>query len=131
MKGLKALLHLGMPFVALVSAASAQERPVPPPPAVDYSREPFILDSYRTAWRFENDGTGHKEVAVRVTMKSDTGVQRWGQLVFGYNAANERVDVTSVNVLKADGSVIAAGRDAVQDLTSAVERIAPVYTDYR
>jgi tetratricopeptide (TPR) repeat protein len=131
MKGLKALLHLGVPFVALVSAASAQERSVPLATAADYSHEPFIIDTYRTAWRFENDGTGHKEVAVRVTMKSDAGVQRWGQLVFGYNAANQRVDVTSVKVLKADGSVITAGSDAVQDLTSAVERIAPVYTDYR
>jgi transglutaminase-like putative cysteine protease len=34
-------------------------------------------------------------------------------------------------VIKADGSVVKAGDDAVQDLSAPLEQLAPVYTDYR
>jgi len=34
-------------------------------------------------------------------------------------------------VLKSDGNVVLAGADAVQDLSSLVERIAPMYSDFR
>ena len=64
-------------------------------------------------------------------MQSEAGVQQWGQILVGYNSANERVEVAYVRVIKADGTVVKAGDDAVQDLTAPVEREAPVYTDYR
>ena len=49
----------------------------------------------------------------------------------GYNSANERVEIPYVRVIKADGSVVKAGDDAVQDLSAPLEQQAPVYTDYR
>ncbi len=64
-------------------------------------------------------------------MQSEAGVQQWGQIQVGYNSANERVEIPYVRVIKADGSVVKAGDDAVQDLSAPVEREAPVYTDYR
>ena len=97
----------------------------------DFTREAFVVETSRTAWRFETDGTGEKNVAVRVKVQSDAGVQMFGQLVFGYNAANERVDVGTVRVFKADGTTVSASADAVQDLSSAVERVAAVYSDAR
>ncbi|HVZ18707.1 MAG TPA: DUF3857 domain-containing protein, partial [Terriglobales bacterium] len=57
--------------------------------------------------------------------------QQWGQLVFGYSSANEKLDINYVRVKKADGRTITASPDSVQDLTAGVARFAPMYTDYR
>ncbi len=97
----------------------------------DYSQEAFVVEQYRTTLRFESDGTGRKETVMRIRVQSEAGVQQWGQIQFGYNSANERVEIGYVRVVKADGSIITAGEDALQDLSMPVEREAPVYTDYR
>src|SRR5262252_3921873 len=82
-------------------------------------------------YRFDADGTGRKETTARIRVQSEAGVQQWGQLQEGYNSANERVEIPYVRVLKADGTMVKAGDDAVQDLSAPVEHEAPVYTDYR
>src|SRR5580704_8074435 len=97
----------------------------------DYSQEAFVVEQYRTRYRFESDGTGRRETVARIRVMSEAGVQQWGQLQVGYNSANERVEITYVRVVQADGTVVKAGDDAVQDLSAPVEREAPVYTDYR
>jgi hypothetical protein len=100
-------------------------------PKHDYSQEAFVAEQDRTIYRFEADGTGRKENIARIRVQSEAGVQQWGQLQFGYNSANERVEIGYVRVVKSDGSIVKAGDDAVQDLSMPVEREAPVYTDYR
>src|ERR1700693_3033788 len=97
----------------------------------DYSQEAFVVEQYRSIYRFENDGTGRKETVARVRVQSEAGVQQWGQIQVGYNSANERVEMDYVRVIKADGSVVKAGEDAVQDLSAPLEQQAPGYTDYR
>src|SRR5580658_9296392 len=97
----------------------------------DYSQEAFVVEQYRTRYRFESDGTGRRETVARIRVMSEAGVQQWGQLQVGYNSANERVEITYVRVVQQDGSVVKAGDDSVQDLTAPVEHEAPVYTDYR
>ena len=64
-------------------------------------------------------------------MQSDAGVKEWGEIVFGYNSANEQVDIHFVRVRKADGTVVTATPDAVKELTAPVAADAPVYTDYK
>jgi len=97
----------------------------------DYSTEAFVVEQYRSIYRFENDGTGRKETIARVRVQSEAGVQQWGQIQVGYNSANERVEMDYVRVIKADGKAVKAGEDAVQDLSAPLEQQAPVYTDYR
>jgi tetratricopeptide (TPR) repeat protein len=97
----------------------------------DYSQEAFVIEQYRSRYRFENDGTGSRETVARVRVQSEAGVQQWGQIQVGYNSANERVEIPYVRVIKADGSIVRAGDDAVQDLSAPVQNEAPVYTDYR
>jgi tetratricopeptide (TPR) repeat protein len=97
----------------------------------DYSKEGYVIERARARFRFENDGTGREENTVRVRVQSEAGVQRWGQLRFGYNSANEKLDIAYVRVLKGDGTVVTAGPEAVQDINGAVQQFAPVYTDYR
>src|SRR6202140_2634919 len=100
-------------------------------PKHDYSQEGFVVEQYRSSYRFESDGTGRRETVARIRVQSEAGVQQWGQIQVGYNSANERVEISYVRVVKADGSIVKAGEDSVQDLTAPVEREAPVYTDYR
>ncbi len=97
----------------------------------DYSKEGFVVERLQERYRFENDGTGRKDAILRVRVQSEAGVQGFGQLPFGYNSANDRMDIAYVRVLKPDGKVVTAGADAVQDLSAGVQRFAPVYTDYR
>ena len=111
------------------AAASSAEKPTAKP--ADYSQEAYAVEQLRTTYRFENDGTGRKEITARVKVQSEAGVEQWGQLIVGYNSANERVEIPYVRVQKADHTVVTAQPDAVQDLSAPVEQEAPVYTDYR
>src|SRR5580692_3081367 len=101
------------------------------PTTHDYTQESFVIEQMHSRYRFEADGTGRKETTARIRVQSEAGVQQWGQIQVGYNSANERVEIAYVRVVKADGTVVKAGDDAVQDLSAPVEREAPVYTDYR
>jgi tetratricopeptide (TPR) repeat protein/transglutaminase-like putative cysteine protease len=127
----------------LSSSAPAQQqtmpvpRPDPPRPstqkttASDFSREPFVIDKYFLAAKFENDGTGERTLSSRIKVQSDAGVQQLGELVFGYNSASETIDVHFVRVLKSDGTTVAANKDAIKEMTASIERDAPEYTDYK
>jgi tetratricopeptide (TPR) repeat protein len=137
---LLAISTLAAPFTApaqsgaKTTSSAATSKPAaakPEQPKRDYSQEAFVVEQFRSRYRFENDGTGRRENIARIRVQSEAGVQQWGQLQFGYNSANERVEIVYVRVVKADGSVVKAGDDDVQDLSAPVEREAPVYTDYR
>ena len=106
------------------SAASAEK-------SAAYSQEPFVVEHLENKVRFENDGTGQREQTVRIRVQSDAGVQQLGELVFGYSAANESMEVVYVRVRKPDGTVVTAAPDAIKDMTSTVARDAPVYSDYK
>jgi tetratricopeptide (TPR) repeat protein/transglutaminase-like putative cysteine protease len=100
-------------------------------PQPDYSMEAYVVKDFEYLARFENDGTGTRTFNAVIQVNSDAGVQQWGQLVFGYSSANEKLDINYVRVRKNDGRVVTATPDAVQDLTAGVARFAPMYTDYR
>jgi len=99
--------------------------------ANDYAEESFVIEELHARYRFESDGTGRREISARIRVQSEAGVQQWGQLQFGYNSVNERIEIPYVRVIRKDGSVVTAGEDAVQDLSAPIENEAPVYTDYR
>ena len=96
----------------------------------DYSKEAFVIEQLRSRFRFENDGTGRKETTIRVRVQSEAGLQNWGQLRFGYNSANEQLEIGYVRVIKPDGSVVKADDTAFQDL-APTQQFALLYTDYR
>ncbi|HKS95146.1 MAG TPA: DUF3857 domain-containing protein, partial [Terriglobia bacterium] len=113
---------------ALPDAPSTATKPGAKP---DYSQEPYVIESMRTKYRFENDGTGSRQTDIRVKVQNEAGLEQLGQIVIGYSSASERVDVNYVRVIKADGSKVTAGPEAIQDLSSPVAQVAPVYTDFR
>ena len=125
-------------LLLILFAAGSLPAQVPAPPAppiastpVDHSQEAFVIEKLRTSYRFENNGTGRRELYARVKIQSQSGVEQWGQIVMGYNSANEYVEIPFVRVLNPDGSTVTAPADSVQDLSIPLEREAPVYTDYR
>ncbi|MGB6841348.1 MAG: DUF3857 domain-containing protein [Candidatus Sulfotelmatobacter sp.] len=113
------------------AALAASAKATTESPKHDYSQEAFVVEQYHSRYCFESDGTGRRETIARIRVQSEAGVQQWGEIQVGYNSANERVEIVYVRVIKADGTVVKAGDDAVQDLSAPVEREAPVYTDYR
>src|SRR5271166_3859611 len=66
--------------------SKSQEAPIPKGDAAkpDYSQEAFVVEQYRSLYRFENDGTGRKETIARIRVQSEAGVQQWGQVQVGY-----------------------------------------------
>ncbi|MGB0002792.1 MAG: DUF3857 domain-containing protein [Candidatus Acidiferrales bacterium] len=140
---------LGLLFLLASSAALASPQaapsasPAPPAPqngthsvaapqsSPDFAQEPFIIEKYYSTARFENDGTGERDLNVRIRVQSDAGLQALGELVFGYSEANEKMEVRSVVVHKADGTNVTAGPDAIKETTAPIARDAPVYTDYK
>src|SRR5687767_9891543 len=136
-----ALLTLSFLFGTPFAAANAQEMPPPPPglkPTVkadnqkpDYSQEAVVIEQLTTGYRYERDGTGQRELIMRVKIQSDAGVERFGQLIFPYSSANEKLEMDYVRVRKADGSVVSATTSDIQDLSAPLAREAPIYTDLR
>jgi tetratricopeptide (TPR) repeat protein len=90
-------------------------------PSPDFSKEPFVIESYSTTARFENDGTSEQMLAVRARAQTDLGAQQLDQLVFHYDSAHQQLNVRYVRVRKADGSVLNAAPVAATD--------APAVTD--
>jgi Flp pilus assembly protein TadD/transglutaminase-like putative cysteine protease len=109
-----------------VEASSTQKSTV-----ANYSQEPYVIESYHTTARFEDDGTSERDLAARIRVQSDAGVQQLGELVFGYNSGNERMEVRIVRVHKPDRTVVNAAPEAIKEMTASVARDAPMYTDYK
>jgi tetratricopeptide (TPR) repeat protein len=99
--------------------------------ATQYSGEPIAYEFIHHDLRYETDGSGTAELHGRLRVITPAGLQRAGQLVFDYNAANEKVEIRSIRVEKPDGTVVTAGPEAVQDLSAPVAREAPTYSDAR
>jgi Flp pilus assembly protein TadD/transglutaminase-like putative cysteine protease len=132
-------------LLSLSASAPAQEGPTgsaarggqgpltdsqPQGPA-DYSQEPFVIERYYTTVRYENEGTGERDLAVRIRVQTEAGGQRLEELVFGYSSENEQMEVRFVRVDRADGVTVSAGSDAVKEVNALVARDAPAYADYK
>src|SRR5277367_4848609 len=132
--------------LSLSAAAGAQDKPpasaaspplprrassLPSQPPTEYLQEPFVIESYVTTARFEDDGTGEQDLAVRVRVQSDAGAQQLHELVFRYDSANEKIDVRFVRVHKEDGTIVNGAADAVTEAPAPIVRDAPAYSDYK
>src|SRR6202011_5057459 len=96
----------------------------------NYSQEPYIFERFITHAAFQKDGTSRTDLEVVVNVLSEAGVQRFGQLVFGYNSSNQKLEVISVEIRKAGNSSFTSA-SAVRDLAPLASGGAPTYSDYR
>ena len=97
----------------------------------DTKGEAAVVEQYLTRAHFENDGTGFREITMAVRVQSEAGIQRYGQLVFGYSSATEKLDIDYVRVRKPNGQVIETPAANAQDFAPEVLQSAPMYSDYR
>jgi tetratricopeptide (TPR) repeat protein len=118
-------------LVCSAPSLAQQVESKPADPTAAFRDEAFVFEQLRTVERFENDGSQVRQQTARVRVESEAGVQRLGQLVFGYSSANEQMEIGYVRVLRPDGTMIAATAADMQDLPSPVTREAPVYSDFR
>src|ERR1700720_3264863 len=70
------------------------------------TEEGAVIERILNRVRFENDGTEVSETEAVVRIQSQAGVEEFGQLVFGYSSATEKLAVEYVRVRKPDGRVV-------------------------
>ncbi|HEV7551037.1 MAG TPA: DUF3857 domain-containing protein, partial [Candidatus Angelobacter sp.] len=99
--------------------------------AGDTAQEAALVQQYDTRVRYENDGTGYQEVTAAIRIQSQAGVERYGQLRFGYSSATEKLEINYVRVRKLGGQVVETPAANAQDFAPEVLRSAPMYSDFR
>ncbi|MGA8538090.1 MAG: DUF3857 domain-containing protein [Terriglobales bacterium] len=97
----------------------------------NHAEEAAVFDRIFNRVRFENDGTEVSETEAVVRIQSQAGVEEFGQLVFGYSSATEKLEVEYVRVRKPDGQVVVTPESTAQDFAPDVLKEAPMYSDYR
>jgi tetratricopeptide (TPR) repeat protein len=111
------------------SSASTSAAATHQPSHSDYSQQPLVIEHYATTVRFENVGTGQRDIAARIRIQSDAGAQQLSDLVFSYNALNERVEVRYARVRKASGNIVTADTNAIRDIPIALAHDAPAFAN--
>jgi len=107
------------------------QTPPPSPPKKDTTGEAYVFERIAERVRFENDGTGFRDTTAVVRIQNQAGMQQFGQLIFGYSSATERLDLDYVRVRKPDGQVVPTPVADAQDFAPEILRDAPMYSDYR
>ncbi len=95
------------------------------------AEEAAVFERILNRVHFENDGTEVSETEAVVRIQSQAGEEEFGQLVFGYSAATEKLEVEYVRVRKPDGQVVVTPESTAQDFAPDVLKEAPMYSDYR
>jgi transglutaminase-like putative cysteine protease len=96
-----------------------------------HADEAAVFERIFNRVRFENDGTEVSETEAVVRIQSQAGVEEFGQLIFGYSSATEKLEVEYVRVRKPDGQVVITPESTAQDFAPDVLKEAPMYSDYR
>lgn len=105
-------------------AMPTSEKPKPKQPAL-------VVESLRKISNFQSDGTGVQDYTGVFHVLQESALKNLAVLVFGYSNESETIDVDYVRVRKADGAVILTPPESIQDLSAAVTRQAPIYSDAR
>src|SRR5271157_6036272 len=79
------------------------------------AEEAAVFERILNRVHFENDGTEVSETEAVVRIQSQAGVEEFGQLVFGYSSATEKLEVEYVRVRKPDGQVVVTPESTAQD----------------
>jgi hypothetical protein len=58
----------------------------------------FLIEQSRTKVRFEDDGTGQRELLLRVKVLDEAAVRQWGNLQVAYQSDTEDLSVKQLQV---------------------------------
>ncbi len=90
-----------------------------------------MIESLRRISDFQADGTGVQDYSGVFHILQESALKNLAVLVFGYSSDVEALDVDYVRVKKADGTVVLTPPENIQDLSAAVARQAPMYSNAR
>ncbi|HVN92184.1 MAG TPA: DUF3857 domain-containing protein [Terracidiphilus sp.] len=107
------------------------QAPTEPAAADAYKNEAVVIERSETTYKMHADGTGERDLHVVLRVQSDSALQQFGVLTFGYAAANESLQIRYVRVHKADGSTVETPSADAMDLSAEVTREAPLYSDLK
>jgi len=106
--------------------------PVARPSSADaYRNEALVFEKYDTTYRMNADGTGERDLHVRMRVQSDGAAQQFGVLAFSYASASETPQIKYVRVYKPDGSTVDTPASDAIDMPADVTREAPLYSDLK
>jgi tetratricopeptide (TPR) repeat protein/transglutaminase-like putative cysteine protease len=122
---MRCCLGVSVLLLSLISSVLSQSQPAAT------SQEGAVIEKIFTRLHFENDGTSTQEVDAAIRMYSEAGVQQYGQLIFGYSSATEKLVIDYVRVRKPGGEVITTPDSTAQDFAPEFLESAPMYSDFR
>jgi len=92
---------------------------------------PAQLELLETKYRFEADGSSHKEVHARVRIHNELGARQFARLNFDYNRSFESVEIPLVRITHAKGGTADILPSAITDNSRPEVADAPAYQDVR
>jgi uncharacterized protein HemY/transglutaminase-like putative cysteine protease len=114
--------------LSLVCIAQSQSKQ---PVADPFKNEAIVFERSETTYRMHADGTGERDVHVRLRIQSDGAAQQLGILSFSYASATETPVIKLARVLKPDGSIVDTPVSGAIDMPAEVTREAPLYSDIK
>jgi len=115
---------------ALPLAGLAQTQPAPPA-SDSLKNEAVVFERSETTWRMHADGTGERDVHVRIRIQSIGAAQQFGVVEIAYASATETPVIKYVRVHKPDGSTVETPASDAVDMSASVTREAPLYSDLK
>ncbi len=90
-----------------------------------------MIERSETTYRMNADGTGERDVHAVIRIQSAGAAQQFGVLAFSYASAYETPTIKILRVTKPDGSLVNTPAADAIEMTSAVSREAPLYSDLK
>jgi tetratricopeptide (TPR) repeat protein len=98
--------------------------------AGNHAQDALVVERYVATARFQNDGTGERDLSVRMRIETAAGAQQLRALSFNYDSATEKMELGYLRVRKSDGSIVnlpaTAAADQLSAAASAIKN-APAY----
>lgn len=118
------------------SSASARATQLSPSqkttePGAKNPAAPITIEFYSLKVRLENDGTGTRQLDVRVKAGTDEGVGELKTLSFDYDSANEKVALVYLRVIKPNGGTVEVKPEALTDGLAPAVKDAPAFSELR
>src|ERR1700687_4692126 len=121
--GLLLVCSLFCSIICLMTADALAQASAPSKQKTNNAEEAAVFERILNRAHFENDGTEMSETEAVVRIQSQAGVEEFGQLVFGYSSATEKLEVEYVRVRKPDGHVVVTPESTAQDFAPDVQRL--------
>lgn len=118
-------------LVISAAASCSAQNPARPAGVNPWKDQALVFQQLDTSYRMRADGTGEREMHALIRLQSAGAAQQFGVLSFTYASAQETPVIKLVRVHKPDGTTVDTPPSNAIDMTAAVSREAPLYSDLK